>query len=104
MTASGPSTVFAAPFGAWGNGEDPWLTSYWGRTFGAVFVQRIAKSDEATAHADHVRYRLELGYGAQSASYLAANISNSAFTIAGSGSTVGANTDMAAGVSMGQSH
>jgi len=103
VTASGPSTVFAAPFGAWGNGEDPWLTSYWESTFGAVFVQSIAKSDEATAHADHVRYRLELGYGAQSASYLAANISNSAFTIAGSGSTVGANTDMAAGVSMGQS-
>ena len=23
VTASGPSTVFAAPFGAWGNGEDP---------------------------------------------------------------------------------
>ena len=101
VTASGPSSVFAAPFGAWGNGNDPWLISYWHSTFGVVFVQHIAKSDETTAHADRVRYRLELGYGAQSASYLAANISNSAFTIAGSNGAVGANTDMTAGASMG---
>ena len=100
-TASGPSTVFAAPFGAWGNGDDPWLIRYWDSTFGVVFVQYIAKSNEATAHADHVRYRLELGYGAQSASYLAAHISNAAFTIAGSGGTIGANTDMAAGATIG---
>ena len=93
VIASGPSTVFAAPFGAWGNGEDPWLISYWDSTFGVIFVQYIAKRDEATAHADHVRYRLELGYGAQSASYLAANISSAAFTIAGSRGTVGADTD-----------
>ena len=101
-TVSGPSAVFAAPFGAWGNGDDPWLISYWDSQFGVIFTQHIASSDEATAKADHVRYRLELGYNAQSASYLAANISNSAFTLAGSGSTVGANTDMAAGVSMGR--
>ncbi len=101
-TVQGPSTVFAAPYGAWGNGDDPWLISYWDSTFGTVFVQYIAKSDEAIAHADHVRYRLELGYNAQSASYLAANISNPAFTIAGSGGTVGANTDMAAGATIGR--
>ena len=101
-TVSGPSTVFAAPFGAWGNGYDPWLISYWNSQFGVIFTQYIASGDEATAHADHVRYRLELGYDASSASYLAANISNPAFTIAGSSSTVGANTDMAAGVSMGR--
>jgi hypothetical protein len=93
VTASGPSTVFAAPFGAWGTGEDPWLISYWDSTFGVIFVQYIAKGDEATAHADRVRYRLELGYGAQSASYLAANVSSAAFTIAGSRGTVGADTD-----------
>jgi peptidoglycan/xylan/chitin deacetylase (PgdA/CDA1 family) len=105
VTASGPSTVFAAPFGAWGNGDDPWLISYWVSTFGVIFVQYIAKGDEATAHADHVRYRLELGYGAQSASYLAANISNAAFTIAGSGGTVGADTDNnPASVSIGRSN
>ena len=80
------STVFAAPFGAWGNGDDPWLISYWDSIFSVVFVQYIAASDQATASADHVRYRLELGYGAQSASYLAANISNAAFTRAGAGS------------------
>ena len=80
------STVFAAPFGAWGNGDNPWLISYWDSIFSVVFVQYIAPSDQVTAHADHVRYRLELGYGAQTASYLAANISNAAFTVAGAGS------------------
>jgi peptidoglycan/xylan/chitin deacetylase (PgdA/CDA1 family) len=82
------STVFAAPFGAWGNGDNPWLISYWDSIFSVVFVQYIAPGDQVTAHADHVRYRLELGYGAQTASYLAANISNSAFTVAGAGSGV----------------
>jgi peptidoglycan/xylan/chitin deacetylase (PgdA/CDA1 family) len=79
------STVFAAPFGAWGNGDNPWLISYWDSIFSVVFVQYIAPADQVTAHADHVRYRLELGYGAQTASYLAANISNAAFTLAGAG-------------------
>lgn len=80
------STVFAAPFGSWGNGENPWLLSYWDSIFGVVFVQYIAPGNQVTAAADHVRYRLELGYGAQTASYLAANISNAAFTRAGAGS------------------
>jgi len=47
-----------------------------------------AASDQATAHRDHVRYRLELGYGAQSADYLASHIVNAAFTPAGAGSGV----------------
>jgi len=80
------STVFAVPFGAWTNGENPWLLSYWDSIFKAVFVQYIAASDQVTAHADHVRYRLELGYGAQSATFLASNLSNPAFTRAGAGS------------------
>ena len=45
------STVFAAPFGAWGNGEDPWLISYWDSIFKTVFVQYISASDQAMAHA-----------------------------------------------------
>jgi|HubBroStandDraft_4_1064222.scaffolds.fasta_scaffold24716_1 peptidoglycan/xylan/chitin deacetylase (PgdA/CDA1 family) len=82
------STVFAAPFGAWGNGQDPWLISYWDSIFKTIFVQYIAASDQAAAHADHVRYRLELGYAAQSAAYLASHLSNPAFTRAGAGSGI----------------
>ncbi|MGD0605858.1 MAG: hypothetical protein ABSA53_19960, partial [Streptosporangiaceae bacterium] len=82
------STVFAAPFGAWGNGENSWLLSYWDSIFSVVFVQQIPAADQVIAQADHVRYRLELGYGAQTASYLAANIANAAFTRAGAGSGV----------------
>ena len=82
------STVFAAPFGAWGNGEDPWLMSYWDSIFKTVFVQYISAADQALAHAHNVRYRLELGYGAQSAEYLASHLSNAAFTRAGAGSGI----------------
>ena len=86
------STVFAAPFGAWGNGQNRWLISYWDSIFETVFVQYIAGSDQVTAHADKVRYRLELGYGAQSAAFLASHLSDPAFTRAGacSGTTTGA--------------
>ena len=91
------STVFAVPFGAWSNGENPWLLSYWDSIFKAVFVQYIAASDQVTAHADHVRYRLELGYGAQSATFLASQLSNPAFTRAGAGS--GITTGASPGVS-----
>jgi len=80
------STVFAAPFGGWGNGENPWLVSYWDSIFKTVFVQNISASDQVTAHAHNVRYRLELGYGAQSAAFLESHISNAAFTRAGAGS------------------
>jgi Polysaccharide deacetylase len=80
------STVFAVPFGAWTNGENPWLLSYWDSIFKAVFVQYIAASDQVTARADHVRYRLELGYGAQSVSFLESHLSDPAFTRAGAGS------------------
>jgi len=82
------STVFAAPFGAWGNGQDPWMVSYWDSIFKTIFIQYIAASDQAVAHRDHVRYRLELGYRAQSADYLASHIVNAAFTRAGAGSGV----------------
>ena len=43
------STVFAAPFGAWGNGDNPWLISYWDSIFSVVFVQYIAPGDQVTA-------------------------------------------------------
>lgn len=82
------STVFAAPFGAWGNGEDPWLLTYWDSIFKTIFVQHISAADQALAHAHNVRYRLELGYGAQSAAYLASHLSNAAFTRAGAGSGI----------------
>ena len=97
------STVFAAPFGAWGNGQNPWLISYWDKIFKMVFVQYIAASGQAVAHRDHVRYRLELGYGAQSADYLASHIVNAAFTRAGagpgvtSGAAINAGSDSASG-------
>ena len=43
------STVFAAPFGAWGNGEDPWLLTYWDSIFKTVFVQYISAADQAAS-------------------------------------------------------
>ena len=43
------STVFAAPFGAWGNGDNPWLISYWDSIFSVVFVQYIAPGDQANS-------------------------------------------------------
>src|SRR6202451_330783 len=64
--------------GAWGNGQTPWLISYGDSIFKTIFVQYIAASDQAAAHADHVRYRLELGYAAQSAAYLASPLSTPA--------------------------
>lgn len=82
------STVFAAPFGAWANGQNSWLISYWDKIFKIIFVQYIAASDQAVAHRDHVRYRLEPAYGAQSADYLASHIVDPAFTRAGAGSGV----------------
>jgi hypothetical protein len=82
------STVFAAPFGAWGNGENPWLISYWDSIFKTIFVQYISGPDEVLAHADHVRYRLELGDGAESASYLKDHLSDAAFTLAGAAAGV----------------
>jgi hypothetical protein len=82
------STVFAAPFGAWGNGENRWLISYWDSIFKTVFVQYISASDQVIAHADKVRYRLELSYEAQSAAYLKSHLSNAAFTRAGASSGV----------------
>ncbi len=88
FTAGWQSTVFAAPFGAWGNGENRWLISYWDSIFKTVFVQYISASDQGIAHADRVRYRLELGYEAQSAAYLGSHLSNAAFTLAGAGSGV----------------
>ena len=92
------STVFAAPFGAWGNGQNRWLISYWDSIFETVFVQYIAGSDQVAAHADHVRYRLELGYAAQSAAFLASHLSNAAFSRAGAGSgvTTGSSNETAA--------
>ena len=86
--ASWQSTVFAAPFGAWGNGENPWLISYWDSIFKTVFVQYISASHQVAAHADNVRYRLELAYGAQSATFLKSHLSNAAFTRAGAGSGI----------------
>ena len=83
------SQLFAAPFGAWSNGENPWLDSYWDSEFDVIFTQQITASTEATARLDHVRYRLELGAGAQSARYLMSNLDNAAFTQAGATGTVG---------------
>jgi Polysaccharide deacetylase len=82
------STVFAAPFSEWGNGDDPWLLSYWHRIFKTVFVQYIAAADQDTAHAYNVRYRLELGYGAQSVNYLRSHLRNVAFTRVGAGNGI----------------
>ena len=82
--------LFASPFGSWGNGDNPFLIRYWDSKFGVIFTQFIASSDEPTAHADRVRFRLELGYGSQSASYLSGHLVSAAFTRAGSNGTVGA--------------
>ena len=83
------SLLFAAPFGAWSNGENPWLDNYLDRQFSVIFTQQITASDEAVAQEYHVRYRLELGAGAQSARYLMRNLDNPAFTQAGATGTVG---------------
>ncbi len=83
------SDLFAAPFGAWTNGENAWLDSYWDRQFSVIFTQQITASAEPAAKEYRVRYRLELGYQAQSASYLRNNLKNAAFTRAGATGTVG---------------
>jgi hypothetical protein len=83
------SQLFAAPFGTWSNGENPWLDGYLDSQFDVVFTQQITTVDEAAAREYHVRYRLELGEGAQSAHYLMSNIENAAFTRAGTTETVG---------------
>ncbi len=83
------SELFAAPFGAWTNGENAWLDRYLDSQFGVIFTQQITASAEAAAKEYRVRYRLELGYQAQSASYLTSNLKNSAFTRAGATGTVG---------------
>jgi peptidoglycan/xylan/chitin deacetylase (PgdA/CDA1 family) len=83
------SLLFAAPFGAWSNGENPWLDRYLDSQFSVIFTQQINASKEAVAKKYHVRYRLELGYGAQSANYVISNLNNLAFTRAGATGTVG---------------
>lgn len=89
LPAGWRSLLFAAPFGAWSNGENPWLDRYWDSQFSVIFTQQIAAADEAVAKKYHVRYRLELGFGAQSANYLMSNLDNPAFTRAGATGTVG---------------
>jgi len=83
------SELFAAPFGAWSNGQNSWLDSYWDSQFSVIFTQEITATDEEVAKAYRVRYRLELGYQAQSAKYLLGNLKNAAFTRAGATGTVG---------------
>jgi peptidoglycan/xylan/chitin deacetylase (PgdA/CDA1 family) len=83
------SLLFAAPFGAWTDGDNPWLDSYWDSQFSVIFTQQITASVEPAAKEYHVRYRLELGDKAQSAHYLMSNLDNPAFTQAGSTGTVG---------------
>ncbi len=83
------SLLFAASFGAWSDGDNPWLDRYWDSQFSVIFTQQIAASTEAAAKEYHVRYRLELGYGTQSASYVMSNLDNPAFTRAGATGTVG---------------
>ena len=85
----GRSLLFAAPFGAWSNGENPWLDSYWDTQFSVIFTQQITATAEPAAKQYRVRYRLELGAGAQSAHYLMSNLENPAFTQAGTTGTVG---------------
>jgi peptidoglycan/xylan/chitin deacetylase (PgdA/CDA1 family) len=99
FTAGWQSTVFAAPFGAWANGQDRWLISYWSRTFKVVFVQHISASDQVVAHAHSVRYRLELGYRAQSMAFLRSRLRSAAFTRAGArpGVTVGSPSSVGSG-------
>jgi peptidoglycan/xylan/chitin deacetylase (PgdA/CDA1 family) len=83
------SDLFAAPFGAWTDGDNPWLDSYWDSQFGVIFTQQITASAEAAAKEYHVRYRLELGYQTQSTDYVMSNLNNPAFTRAGASGTVG---------------
>jgi peptidoglycan/xylan/chitin deacetylase (PgdA/CDA1 family) len=83
------SVLFAAPFGAWSNGENPWLDRYWDRQFSVIFTQQITAAAEAAAKRYHVRYRLELGYRSQSANYVMSNLRNPAFTRGGATGTVG---------------
>jgi hypothetical protein len=83
------SLLFAAPYGAWSNGENPWLDRYWDSQFSVIFTQQITAAAEETAKEYHVRYRLELGYGTQSASYVMSHLNNPAFTRAGATGTVG---------------
>src|ERR1700691_2654044 len=92
------STVFGAPFGAWGNGQNRWLISYWDSIFETVFVQYIAGSDQVAAHADHVRYPLELRHAHPSGAVLARPLSKPAFSRAGAGSgvTTGSSNETAA--------
>ena len=81
--------LLAAPFGAWSNGENQWLDSYLDSQFSVIFTQQITVSAEAAAKEYHVRYRLELGAGAQSARYLMSNLDDPAFTQAGATETIG---------------
>lgn len=83
------SALFAAPYGAWTDGDNPWLDSYWDSQFSVIFTQQIEASAEAAAKEYHVRYRLELGYGTQSTDYLMGSLDNPAFTRAGATGTVG---------------
>ena len=83
------SLLFAASFGAWSDGDNPWLDRYWDSQFSVIFTQQIAASTEAAAKEYHVRYRLELGYGTQSARCSTSNLDNPAFTRAGATGTVG---------------
>lgn len=83
------SDLFAAPFGAWTDGDNPWLDNYWDSQFGVIFTQQIMASSEAAAKEYHVRYRLELGYQTQSPGYVMSNLKNPAFTRAGATGTVG---------------
>ncbi|MGH3186237.1 MAG: polysaccharide deacetylase family protein [Streptosporangiaceae bacterium] len=82
------STLFAVPFSAWTNGQNPWLDGYWASLFGASFVQQIPSAAEGAAKKYRIRFRLELGYGARSASYLMSHLNNAAFTRAGATGTV----------------
>ena len=83
------SELFAAPFGAWTNGQNTWLDDYWDSQFKVIFTQQITTSNEPTAKDYRVRYRLELGYQTQSVAYLRSNLHNAAFTRAGATGTVG---------------
>ena len=70
----------------WG---ESWLDTYLDSQFSVIFTQQITVSAEAAAKEYHVRYRLELGAGAQSARYLMSNLDDPAFTQAGTTGTVG---------------
>jgi peptidoglycan/xylan/chitin deacetylase (PgdA/CDA1 family) len=83
------SALFAASFGAWSDGDNPWLDNYWDSQFSVIFTQYIPANAEQAAREYHVRYRLELGYGTQSAPYLMDHLTSPAFTQAGATGTVG---------------